>query len=538
MIGKSFLTAVSFAGALLLAGHSWALCTLPFQIVPNTLADATKVMANFNALALCALSGDLVGPSSSTTGNSAIFGSGTGKLLADGGAPPGLRVSNNVALKALPATASGTVVYRAGFTSSGDGGGAYYYPAAGACVLAAGAGDNGYEVAITGDAGHCWKLASELPLEAKIWNIAGQLTFYVRTTGNDYSGLNSCLVLADPCLTFQQAASQLMLFGGHNQSPVIDVGTGTTFAGGVLSGRSPLSSSATSARGQIRVRGSGSGTTKFTTGGSTYPKIVFAVQAGALVSLEDLAIDIPATNGYGIFVQDTGSYVTFSGTVKITGADNTSIGTHSESNTTVEVPSNSPIILAGTFFDVFSVDNNSNLLLDGGTITCSGVVASTNFLDVLESSTAHILSSTTFPGCGSATGNLAQILNGSSVRNNGAQIPGNGYIIHNSVQPYYPTFRPTLDTCTNGTINASSSNYSINIALSGNNSSCSIIFGAPAAPAAGYFSQSPVCSANFATSGAARPIAISYPTAGKIALTPTTAGLAGEAYLITCLPLL
>jgi hypothetical protein len=225
-------------------------------------------------------------------------------------------IPTNAALKALPVTPLGTVVYRAGFSTAGDGGGAYYYPSNAACTLGAGAGDNGYEVAITGDATHCWKLAETPPYRAKIWNVTGAITFYVRTTGNDYGGSNSCLILADPCLTIAQAMLSSQKFYAANGSLTINIGAGSftesVFVNQPLTGSFNVAGNPNGTNlqpGQLMLSGTGSGSTTIT-GNATV--------CGTIVSTNYATVGIRGMtlNGNGNACQST-LFAQIGGTINI-----------------------------------------------------------------------------------------------------------------------------------------------------------------------------------------------------------------------------
>lgn len=68
----------------LASSSAWAQCTtLPFTLLPGTVADGGQVMANFNKLNLdCG--GGVTAPATTTVGDIPIFNDATGKNLADG----------------------------------------------------------------------------------------------------------------------------------------------------------------------------------------------------------------------------------------------------------------------------------------------------------------------------------------------------------------------------------------------------------------------------------------------------------------------
>jgi len=120
----SFLTPILAAAFMTAAGTAFAQCTLPNQLQSGDVADASKVAANFTALANCA---DDQTPSGSA--NSIIYNSGSGSLagatpLADGqvligstGNPPqagtlsagsGIGITGGPASITISATGSGT----------------------------------------------------------------------------------------------------------------------------------------------------------------------------------------------------------------------------------------------------------------------------------------------------------------------------------------------------------------------------------------------------------------------------------------------
>jgi hypothetical protein len=464
-----------------------------------------------------------------------------GSLFFLGAGPVGQPdIPNTAAVKAL-AAGQYKHIHRSAFAAFGDGGEADYYWSASNCTLQTGLGDNGSQIKPNAGTG-CWLLSPRYPLNPAIWGITGTATYYVRAAGaggNDHGGANTCLVLADPCLTWQRAADQIYSMiatsrgGAHS---VINVGAGT-FSGGFMSGRPPMPGSATSDRGGIEITGAGPGVTFFNAGNSLYPLLVFVLQGGASGTFDNLTVTVPASGGVAFFAQDSGSYITFGGPrVEVVGADNTSIAFHNESNSTIEVPGNQLLGLKGTFFDVFNPDNHSNQLIDGAAITCTGALAFTNFVNAGNGSSMHVAPGTSYTGCGSATGDLVQSYNGGYIRNDGAQFPGNGYIKSDSINPYYPPYRPTLGACLNATISGNSSNYAMFITLTGANAVCNINLGKPAAPAAGYFTGGVVCSAAISTNGAARTVIVTQ-AANLIALTPSAAGANGDAYTVLCHPL-
>ncbi len=88
------------------------------------------------------------------------------------GFPPS--VANNAALVATQGTASRTL-YRSGFTTPGDGGGAIYTWSSTACTINSGNGDNGSQVKPT--AGGCWNADfSGMTPTPLIWGAAGNGT--------------------------------------------------------------------------------------------------------------------------------------------------------------------------------------------------------------------------------------------------------------------------------------------------------------------------------------------------------------------------
>ena len=81
------------------------------------------------------------------------------------------QVPTNGALKALP-TGAYSVVYRAGFTTAGDGGAMVYVWSGTACSLNSGAGDNGSQVAPTTGTG-CWIAALSDQADPRVWGAVG-----------------------------------------------------------------------------------------------------------------------------------------------------------------------------------------------------------------------------------------------------------------------------------------------------------------------------------------------------------------------------
>jgi hypothetical protein len=76
---------LSLAILLGLSGAAEATCTLPFTLLNGTLADASQVMADFNAVVTCLNAAQVAGPGASSVGNIATWNNTTGSLLADSG---------------------------------------------------------------------------------------------------------------------------------------------------------------------------------------------------------------------------------------------------------------------------------------------------------------------------------------------------------------------------------------------------------------------------------------------------------------------
>ena len=88
----------------------------------------------------------------------------TGTVTLPGGGLATPHVANNTALQAIVPTAPGQVYVRDGFYAAGDGGGATYTSAAGACSTP----DNGAQVQPTGTA-YCWTLATTGTADIRVW---------------------------------------------------------------------------------------------------------------------------------------------------------------------------------------------------------------------------------------------------------------------------------------------------------------------------------------------------------------------------------
>ena len=137
----------------------------------------------------------IVTPPATTVGDLAVWGNTNGTSLIDNGTTfPTITVANNVALKGLPIPVAGTVAYRAGFTTAGDGGDATYTFASANCSISG--GDNGLQVQPTTGTG-CWNVVSQPSYSAAIWGAVGD------GSTNNTMALNAALA-AVPVLVVPQ----------------------------------------------------------------------------------------------------------------------------------------------------------------------------------------------------------------------------------------------------------------------------------------------------------------------------------------------
>ena len=79
------------------------------------------------------------------------------------------QVANTTALKATPGAFAGQSVYKAGFATANDGGGATYSWATSACSINGGLGDDGGQIPATGG---CWKIVSSpAGVDGRAWGV-------------------------------------------------------------------------------------------------------------------------------------------------------------------------------------------------------------------------------------------------------------------------------------------------------------------------------------------------------------------------------
>lgn len=374
--------------------------------------------------------------------------------------------------------------------------------------------------------GNSWVAAPRDIYDIREWGRAGVGTpvlFVNGTTGVDAN--NFCYAAATPCATWPYAVNIAQSTWAFNHGVQIDVAAGT-YAGGTIGGQPP--GSGANQKNYIYTLGAGVGVTTFTS-----PSIIFEVDHGAAADFGNLTVNIP-TGGYGFWAANAGILVFNSGTTtEIIGNNSVTNGTHTESGGTIEIPQTAAISIKGTFAQVFSVDNHSNLLGDGNTVTCEGTVATTQFLYVVQGSNAHFIDNH-YTNCSGLTGDLLLMDGSSSFRNDGDQLPGNGAFNIQEGSTMYPPYRPTLGTCLNGALSPTSDNNVMAVIISGgSNSSCTINMGVPASPASGYYKNAPVCTVSI-DGAAGNATSYSYISSNDIiALHPTTA-LTGGAYEVHC----
>lgn len=123
---KKLLAALGFWLAACLPGHANVPCTVPFNLQNGTTADASQVMANYNALIVCLQSAAVQGvnsditqllgltsPFTPTQGGSPVFLGGTSGGSANAQTIAATTPNN------FSATLNYTVIFKAGFTNSG-----------------------------------------------------------------------------------------------------------------------------------------------------------------------------------------------------------------------------------------------------------------------------------------------------------------------------------------------------------------------------------------------------------------------------------
>ena len=101
-------------------------------------------------------------------------------------------VANNSVLQAVIPTAAGQVYVRDGFYAAGDGGGATYTSAAGACSTP----DNGAQVQPTGMA-YCWTVQSQNRYNAAIWGVKADYNFGTNTGTDNTTTLASAISFSE-----------------------------------------------------------------------------------------------------------------------------------------------------------------------------------------------------------------------------------------------------------------------------------------------------------------------------------------------------
>lgn len=308
--------------------------------------------------------------------------------------------------------------------------------------------------------------------------------FYVATGGNGGSDSNDCLSATvsgnhGPCLTVQHAFDIAFSYV-ESTCPTINVGVGTfsTVGGVTISG--PVACGATGAQGGITLTLTGAGATTILDTSAACGTV--ETQGGAALKVRQMTLQNTGScsGNAALWAQNNGYVIVGSGLVF--GAASQHM--HAEAGGVIEVAS--PYTISGNASNHVAITTNGVILMDGETVTCSGVTAfSSAFALVQHGGVFQYIKpgGTDFSGCGSVTGQRF-IAQGGTINMSGytqvqtpwKTLPGNsdGRIYEGGQFDPQPT--TTLTSCTNGSLQSGSSDSASVIGFGGSASTCTLVF--------------------------------------------------------------
>jgi len=410
-----------------------------------------------------------------------------------------------------------------------------------ACSLNNGAGDGGSQVPAAG--GGCWIMTPQTVYDPREWGNNEAVT-WVGTSFGTYPATdtnNKCFSQTTPCATVQRAVNVLAQTNWLGVSSYVEIGFGD-FVGLQVSGN-PSGAMGNGISGQYMIfNGRGIGQTHLTAATGQ----IFSLEAssGAKIEVENIDFLNTYSGGYPVFIQNPGTILEIppAAAVSVTCTPTSSVvGLHVEAHALIEIANNVALTFQGNCGNPLNAAQFGYIEFDpngiGGTISCGTGVLDSEFVELVDNSVMQLGNNWTFQNCGGSQGgtDLALIARNSVFDNySSSQIPGNGVfrITNNSI--YYPQYVPTLGTCANAAFNGGDTNYWMRITFTGANSSCAVNFGAPAAPAVGYFHTTPNCIPTASSFTPGKTIDIESLSPSGFTLVPSAAFVSGESAIVSC----
>jgi hypothetical protein len=389
----------------------------------------------------------------------------------------------------------------------------------------------------------CWQ--GGVTKNCLVGNISGELiapsypfTMHVSATGTD---AGNCLTIATSCHTLQYAVNQALKFNFFNQSNIISLDGGGTFAGAIVSG-APIQNGAGGISGQyLVINGNGTATI------SAAPGQVFNIEAssGAQVIVENFTCAVASGNTC-TFAQNSGTVLQFgaSGAAETCQMASGSAGClYAEGDALLEMSTGQTITIQGTTSCAVEAASGAVTEFDPGTATISTgtgltITGGGGFLCPQGGFITWAWSTVS----GTATGDLIKATLGGRLAylNTPPSPPGNGFVRMN-VGTVLETgggavvYAPSIGTCSsNCSLQAGATNYDMNVIFTGAATNATITFGKPS-NATAYFTAIPACTTGF-IAGSAAAIVISGPSNTGLTIGTTGSFANNEIVSIHCAP--
>jgi hypothetical protein len=458
-------------------------------------------------------------------------------------------IATKAALAATASTDYPNGVWRDDYSAGFGAPPLFYKPSNSACSLNAGAGDGGSQVQSAD--GKCWLAVFPAgPLDARWWGASYPFHIYVSQTGSDAN--NYGLDVAHPLATTQKAVQIAHKLDFRQQSNFVvlegTVGSPSSLPGFLCDGEFPgAASDVNTTTLNIQSR-NGSAAVSITDSG--YSGNIIA-EPGCRLVVQGLTISV-GPDKYGMFAE-RGGYISRGPDIvySSTGPGAAQAAEYTEANGYIQAYLNNKITVEGSFKTPFLAnggrirwdpEGTSGEFSSGPGLTVSGAFIS-------AASGGEVLWWVPVVSGSGVTGDLVSANSNSTISapatngaTNNAQIPGSGItrlwgnarLISNNGAELY---RPSVGACTNGGVVNSGSNYAFQVQFSGANSTCTVNFGKPSAPATAFFASAPSCSASRIGGGATDLVKLTSVSTAAVSFIPSGANFAnGEAVQVICQP--